>query len=515
MATLQRWNTPLTQLGIILGVVFFYRLVLVFSVVGLLGVDGGAYGLSVNQVLGNEPTGAGFPRPPFAPGWLLVPFWEFLGPDTGYKLWSALASLLPIIPVWLITRRIVGHRWANFAIMFLSIDLLHAEMLVTGALPLIAFGFLGLAWYAMIVLSEDGPFSKKHAALLAVSLGVSPWINQTTAGLALITLPALWIFLQVTQERWIDRSQMYWHVIPPALIGGVVALAALPWYLDVLPVTGVLNYPGPWIYVTNAFDSAWWQFCLAWGLGALVFFKAADYRVRAVALLLPLLGTLLIFLSTDETIINLFYRSRYLIPMPFYVMVTWAVAHLWMPWVTNKLATWRPNLTAYTSIPIDLAIIASICIMGLGFQWNFKGQADYSAMITFETGQALQLYEFYSANSEHKGIVSNSFTLALWISALERVQSPHIWNQQPPVKWQESDKQARCILGWVESCDYREARDNLGVGYVLIEHRFPNLNRRVPGNYKAPPDQWEVTANTPWLHLIYERGTTKLWAIKQ
>ena len=164
---------------------------------------------------------------------------------------------------------------------------------------------------------------------------------------------------------------------------------------------------------------------------------------------------------------------------------------------------------------IGVAFILALMIMGIGYQWNFKGQADYSAMITYETGQALRLYELDSVDSERKGIVNNSFTLALWISALERVQSPHIWNQQPPAKWQDTDADARCILGWVVSCDYRAARDNLGVGYVLIEHRFPNLNRRVPGNYKAPPDQWEVTASTPWLHLIYDRGTTKLWEIEE
>ena len=77
------------------------RLALALSYDGYWGVDGGAYLLSVNNVLGNEPTGAGFPRPPLAPGWLLVPFVELFGDDAGYKVWSALASLCPVIPIFL------------------------------------------------------------------------------------------------------------------------------------------------------------------------------------------------------------------------------------------------------------------------------------------------------------------------------------------------------------------------------------------------------------------------------
>jgi hypothetical protein len=60
----------------------------------------------MNAVLGDEPTGAGFPRPPLAPGWLLVPFVHYLGMDIGYKVWSSVASVLPAIPTYLLARRI-------------------------------------------------------------------------------------------------------------------------------------------------------------------------------------------------------------------------------------------------------------------------------------------------------------------------------------------------------------------------------------------------------------------------
>ena len=145
---------------LIFAAAFALRLGIVLALEGLLGVDGGAYLLSVNAVLGDEPTGAGFPRPPLAPGWLLVPFVTLLGTDTGYKVWSAAASLAPGIPVYLLARRVGNLRgfspiWVPvFAVGFLFVDLLHAEMLVTGALPMIAFGLLGTAWWAMGSLAE-------------------------------------------------------------------------------------------------------------------------------------------------------------------------------------------------------------------------------------------------------------------------------------------------------------------------------------------------------------------------
>ena len=48
--------------------IFAFRLVLVLSYHGYLAGDGAAYLLSRNYVLGHEPTGADWLRPPLAPG---------------------------------------------------------------------------------------------------------------------------------------------------------------------------------------------------------------------------------------------------------------------------------------------------------------------------------------------------------------------------------------------------------------------------------------------------------------
>ncbi|KKK64449.1 hypothetical protein LCGC14_2984090, partial [marine sediment metagenome] len=70
---------------------FCLRLGLTLAHNGFLGVDGGAYFLNMLDVLGQEHTEQGFPRPLLAPGWTLFPFAELFGWDIGYKIWASVA----------------------------------------------------------------------------------------------------------------------------------------------------------------------------------------------------------------------------------------------------------------------------------------------------------------------------------------------------------------------------------------------------------------------------------------
>lgn len=490
----------------IIAVGFGLRLFLTLTHDGFLGVDGGAYLLSVNTVLGNEPTGAGFPRPPLAPGWLLVPFTSLFGLDAGYKVWSTLASITPVLPVYLLAHRIRGTGVSStpapalFAVGFLLLDLLHAEMIVTGALPLIAFGLLGMVWWAMGDLVDRWSWPK--ALVLIVCLGLIPWVNQTAAGLAIITIPVYGLAL-----AWFSRDHSmligFWgrlsRLVLPLALGGVIALGALPWYMKVLPVTGLLHYPGAFVYLTNWADSAWWQLIIAWPLGIWVIRKSEQPWLQSLGVLTILLGTLLVFLSTDETIINIFYRSRYLLAIPFYVGISWVVWERILPSVPE----WGKFASA-------AATVAAIALLGVGYVSQFNRQTGYSDMATPATVQALELL---AQEDPSAGVINNSFTLALWISALNKVASPHTWTWEPPSTWTETDKDVRCVLGWVPGCSYVQAKERLGVGYVLIDTRFPDYNARAPGIYLAPANQWEVTAQTPWLTKVFEQGSTIVWKI--
>ena len=473
------------------------RLVLTLSHPGYLGVDGGAYLVGMAATLGNDPTGAGFPRPPLAPGFTLWPFVELLGTDIGYKVWSSLASLSPLIPVYLFCRRIPFPRYRDLimavTVAVLSLDLLHGEMIVTGSLPLLAFGFLGIAWWAMGRLAEERTL--RLTLILAGCLAIIPFINQTTAGLAVVTVPVYLLAL-----RWAHRdNDPIWGNLPGLALGGLLALTALPWYLEVLPVTGMLRYPGPFVFVTHMYDSAWWQFLLAWPVGLYVARKADEEWLKALGILVCLLGTLLVFMSTDETVINVFYRSRYLLAIPWYICTAWIIGVRVLP--SLRWPAYAPALT-----------LAAVAVMGFGYVWQFNNQARYSAMATPATAAALDQIRGYG---DDRAIISNSFTLSLWIAALNKVPSPHTWTWHPPRRFVETDKAVRCLMGWVAGCDPQEAQLQLGAGWVLIDTRFPAYNARAPGIYLAPngPDLWDVTGKTPWLTEEYRWGTTIVWRI--
>ena len=216
-------------------------------------------------------------------------------------------------------------------------------------------------------------------------------------------------------------------------------------------------------------------------------------------MLLVLFAFLVIWLSTDETVINIFYRSRYLMAVPFYVVVTWAVFTRWLP-------SWPRNGQRAAMA----AAVVTAGILVAGYISQFDRQTDYSDMATPETVQALEMLR---GQDDNAGVINNSFTLSLWIAALNKVPAPHTWTWPPPSTWVDSDQDVRCILGWVHGCDYTAAADRLAVGYVLVDTRFPHYNERAPGIYKAPLDQWAVTANTDWLTKIFDQGTTIVWKI--
>jgi len=489
-----------------------------------LGVDGGAYLLSRNAVLFDEPTGAGFPRPPLAPGYLLVPFTYFWGDDIGFKIWTILASTLPVPATYLLSRKFLDPKFALLAAAFVAVDPFHGEMMVTGALPLIGMSLLMVTIWGIIDIVDTRGFTKTNVAAVIVTLALIPYVNQTVAGLTAILVVITFLYI-LFAKRYIPiyhtpadpagraawgNVVLHWMPKPPfpllhhrklfyVLAGGsLVALGALPWYIQVAPNSGLLHYDGPWIFLTS--DIAWFQFLTIVPLGIFMLKKGRTYATRLVGIFLITLGTLLIFLSYDETIINIFYRSRYLVRFLFWPALIWVLL----------------RVKTFNGLPIPNKIKPAIAVVGLGLMFTgylfaWERQTDYSAMITIPSATALEIVK--TAPEGHENVVSNSFTMSLWVAALMKVESPHVWTWNPPRNFIETDKEVRCVLGWVEGCDPQQAKTVLNVSHVLIDERFPHYNNRAPGNYLAPPNQWEVTAKTPWLNLIFSEGQTRLYEI--
>lgn len=484
------------------------RLALNLTHEGFLGVDGGAYLLSRNAVLGDEPTGAGFPRPPLAPGWLLVPFTSIWGDDNGYKIWAAAFSLLPLIPIYLLTRRYAGEWPAVAAAGIAAMDWYHAEMMVTGALPLAGFALLGLAWWAMGELStETKRFSWRNGAILALSIGLIPWVNQTSAGLAVILLPVFYLSLLVFSDRRLYFIRNTW---PSVFLGGAIALGALPWYMQVLPGSDILAFDGPIWYPYPVWDFSWYQMAFTLPVGVWAVWRLQDGRLRALGVLVVVMALLLPWQSYDETIMNIPYRSRYLMAVPFYVLAAWIVFNRWIPYILEELR--KPGL-AWRQGFIALALTTVLGVWAWGYQSQFYTQAFYADMATPETTKAL---DWLRQSDPRAGVATNSFTLSLWVSALNQVHSPFAFTAPPPRAYVEDYGNLRCLYGWVKGCNPMAAQAQLGVNYLLVDQRFPDWGEghiTHPPNYLAPPDQWERTAETPWLRLVYQEGTTYLWQI--
>ncbi len=487
--------------------VFLLRLYLVLDHPGFLGVDGGAYLLSRNAVLGDEPTGIGFPRPPLAPGWLLVPFTAIMGDDIGYKVFSALFSVLPIPAAYLFARLFLSQTLAFFAVVLVAFDLQLAEMLVTGVLPLIGFSLILLVIVAMYKLANDLETEKKWMITIALTLPLIAHINQTSAGIALLVLPGFAILMSATYRgatlilpyRILATPIRLLPITVSATVGLIFALTALPWYISVRPGDGLLNYPGPLIYLSAWSDTAW--LLLFWGVvvGGQVFRVGHDHRIRALGLLLVFVSILTVFLSYDESIINIFYRCRYLWPILFIPLVLYLVAPHLSP-ASQRLRFSLQFITAYT--------VAVVFIYGS--IWTFHRQSAYSDQITPDAQIALEALQYLHPG---QAVAVNSFSMSHWVGGLYKVKSPHLWTTEPPKTWTDTDRHLRCLVGWVPGCDVSEASRQLNTRYILIDKRFPYYNERAAGNYLAPENQWEVTEAAEWLKPLYRKNTVVLYAV--
>lgn len=481
------------------------RLTLALTHENYLGIDIGAYVLSALDVQGKDATNVGFPRPPLAPGWLLVPFIELFGIDSGYKVWTVLFSAAPILPVYLLTRDLVNRPAAVFAVAFFSVDMMQMEMMVTGALPQIGFTFIGLAlWCIFRLTNRIGEWW--HFGILASSVGILPYINQTAAGIAFIVLPvatiALFIFVEQEKGRMAagpHQANIIFWVLPAAFIGGLIALGALPWYLANAPGNSELRFPGPILQIVNIGDTAWMQAALAVGLVYLLWKSTLDYRIRTLALLIGVLGFMLLWLSWDEAIINILYRSRYFIGLLFYPGAAYLINRYIFPLAHSVKQEW---MIFFPMVAVWVALLVGQVVV-------FNLQAMLKDMAAPETIEALEIAR---QENPDKAIITNAYSLSHLVSALNQVESPNTWTLEPSPYYVDTAVNINCILGWVDGCSPEQAARQLNSKYVLIDERFPSKwEHNVWGSPQR--EAWETLGDAPWLELIYSSGSVKLWEI--
>ena len=502
------------------------RLLYVLNHDGMWGVDGGAYLLSRNAVLGQEPTGTDFMRPPFAPGWIMVAFTALWGDNLGVKLFHV-ASFLPMIGGFLVLAGRYLKGWQlTFAVFLVLFDLMLAEMFTAGALPMWAFGALLLAFWSILGLSEHP--RPIHRLALLVSLPAIAALNQTTAGIAIFTLA---VFTTVAVLQCVDKLLFLKRLFAPVLMGTGIAVAwLLPYYTEVSPGSGLLRYPGPLLGVYAwPTDAAWVQFAFGMTVTVLALWRLPRaYRpIIAVLFVTSFFG---LWRSYDETVMNVFYRSRYLENL--------LLAIVGVPLVWKTIQAYPFPRLAWGAVGL---------LMGLwiwGFHYQVTEESHLGQMVTKDS---LKAFAWLQENGNGGLVVTNSYSYSLYLAAITKL--PTIWTQvwKPPRYYAAQHDNTVCLLNWkgaalqwpgitnipptilgpVESwetpdCTPESAVVSLAPEYVLIERYWPQDGLRglwrprdtLGYIWGVPTDPWARTDQAPWLEEVQEWGTTKLWRVR-
>jgi len=474
-------------------IVVIIRLGLLVTHPGYVGVDGGAYLLQARQYLGlSLPQQLDFVRAPLGPGWLLVPFVVLMGNDIGYSVWEAIFSTVPILPAfYLLATRFVSPRAALVATVFLAVDMWQWEMVITGALPLIGIGLIFLCLWGLVGVTSGRPTLREKLAVV-LSIGLIPYINQTSTGLAAVAIPVFLLSLCVLNKS----PKALRSAFPYLASGALIAVGALPWYRDVLPGSAKLSFPGPMVYMQPFNSPGWIQVWFAVPFGLWVAWRSSNTKLKALAITMVVHSLLTLFSSYDESIINIFFRSMHLVSPLLVLMVAWTAVRL------------VPYLTKY-GVAFMASLLFILLVIGSGYV--FQKQAFYSDMITPEMDRA----RGFIPDGDTKTIVTNGFMTGLWLAALEGTPTVWTFSANPPPAFQAQYKETQCLLGWREDCNPWAAADRLNAEYVLIDMRFPHITSREPNLWGAPEDTWAPTLAAPWLDLVYTDGTVRLWRVKR
>lgn len=475
----------LTLVAILFAVAF--RSFLIFSHSGFLGVDVHAYLNHALDLMGRDIYNADFVRPPLAPGYLLVPFvWAF-GTVQGSNLFALIGSLLPIFAFALFAKRYLTQWQLAACIVFLTVELNAAEMIVTGVLPMLGFSELFVLLWAIrqIAQRDYHPMAGNEAlwCLIASLIPLIAFTNQTTTGISMLVVPLYVLLLRL------EHKDTFRRVRTPIAVGVLAALSALPWYGGVAFGGQSVRFGGPLLTFDYAI-SAWFTGMICFMIGGLGLLL--EKKIRIPAVLAMVLGVLHLFASYDESIMNIFYRSGYLAPFFAYLVAAVVITNL----LTNYL---KPVLCA--ALFGALFVLSAVC-----YQFVFQGQTVYSDMITPATERAIAHIEDREAT-----LVTNSRLMSIGFGGLYNIKSIWTTSAPPPEAFKEGQEQSNCILGF-SACDPIGLAHSLNIRYVLIDRRFQDDQKQTI--YGAPKENpWDVPANAPWLTEVYREGSVRLYVV--
>lgn len=511
------------------------RLYFIFSLNGLWGVDGGAYYLNLFRLLGENTTNNDFLRPPFAPGWTLYPFYELFGVDKGLKLWSLVTSytmFITFIPLaYMVLKRAA---WPTVIVTaFLLFDWSFAEMFTAGTLPVLGFTFMFLAMICLIWLREE--FSVLIILLLALCIPAIAFTNQTSFGIFLIWLTPFLFF------TWRSVSFESWYIqrlLPAFLIGGAVALLALPYYTTVHPGGDYTKYSGVYLGVFGWSNVAMWSkaiFGMAFGISAL---RSSEWYMRPIGSLLILFALFCPLYSYDESIENILYRSSYLIMPLLYITMAFFAVRIWdrnkaHPWIEFTRPALRVLYVLYSAV--------ALLLLTIGWYYVTDTERYSGQMVRAGTVKAI---EYLNTQSFKGTIATNSYSTSLYVGALTNHYSPWATAIVGPKAYHQNSLDIICLFDWQRnelnhrSCSIEDAINRLNVDYVLIDRVrpldnaefakqtagegsiFATVKQRTPFKgstgklWMAPESEpWKSVENAPWLEKVFSIDTTEVYKV--
>jgi hypothetical protein len=493
LAGRERLSNYVLTVGVLTFGLLALRAYLTLSHEGFLGVDGGAYLLHAKRLIGLDLPQIDFTRPALAPGWMLVPFIQVLGDDAGIALWQAIASTIPIIPAAaLLAYRVLSPKLALVATIFVALNPWHWEMVVTGALPLVGIGLiLVVVWGLLRVSTGVSKWWDKAAVFGAV--GLIPYINQTSTGLAAVAIPTFLLALCFFNWSWRPLLRS----IPWLLLGVALALpAVILWYSDVAPGGDRMTFPGPKVFIPIGYTAAWLVVAYGFVLGIPALRRSHNVGLKALTVLMLTHAMLTLFSSYDESVINIFFRSQHIATPLLMIVGTWTVASV----LRGKRLSGRTVTIGIASFAIGLMVVSG---------WAYQRQAYYSDMATPDMLAAMD-----QIPNDGSTILTTNFMTGLWVAAIQRQPTAWAFSADPPPMWQGQYSKTQCILGWKGDCDPVQAAKDIDVRYVLMDTKFPHITDRAPNLWGAPEDTWAPTEQAPWLSLKYSQGTVRLWEVR-
>ena len=451
--------------------------------------DVGAYMLNRDAWLGIYHDTALQPRPPLAPGGMLVPFTAVWGDFAGLHVWATVGALCVTGASYYFSRAILTPP-QSLAVAALSC--VHPWLMEGWAFtPLVLYGWALTALAFRPVLDWSlGVEDKTRIAIMACALALLPYVNQTFAGLCVLVfavgVPSA---LAVRWKR--HRMRSSGSMLAGMGAGLAVAVFALPYYLPVAPGSDVVRSGFEWELEISFVNADYVRVTAFPGL----LFAWVAIRLRQWVLWagLALSSVAAVLEVNDEAVWNLFFRSNYLSAMfqlPLFALVLWRVFRC------------RTALRAVTASVLLATAVAAFMVV-------YVGSASESYAIN-----RIAAFEWMNKSGKPGNTVHNSWGDAKLSSALTHRGSIEAFHFEgigphPPNYIARSAYAARCIFQIAE-CPPGTTAQNEIEAYDL---RYAVWNKQLlPTGHSVEVVLRRFDA-LPYTRLVWQRGEFYIWEL--